>query len=261
MSILKNLSRVLGLILFLTSISAMQKATAAGSYFQIKIYHFKTTAQQAVTEAYLKDVFVPNVHSMGIRQVGIFRTLAADTADRRVYVFIPFASWKSIESFEDNITKADAANKTSAYINAGYKTPPYTRVETIILSAFSKAPGTMVPNLTAPKAERVYELRSYEGPTEKYYNNKVKMFNDGDEVGLFKRLNFNAVFYARVIAGSHMPNLMYMTTFNNKQDRDKHWDAFSNDPQWKTLSAMPEYQNNVSKGEITFLQPADYSDF
>jgi hypothetical protein len=122
-------------------------------------------------------------------------------------------------------------------------------------------PGTAVPKLTSPKAERVYELRSYEGPTEKYYRNKVKMFNDGDEVGLFNRLGFNAVFYAKVLAGSRMPNLMYMTTFNNMQDRDKHWEAFSADPQWKILSSMPKYQNNVSKADIIFLRPTDYSDF
>lgn len=29
----------------------------------------------------------------------------------------------------------------------------------------------------------------------------------------------------------------------------------------KKLSAMPEYQNNVSHIDITFLYPAEYSDF
>ena len=67
------------------------------------------------------------------------------------------------------------------------------------------------------------------------------MFNEGGEIPLFVRLNFNAVFYADVIAGSHMPNLMYMTTFNNKQDRDDHWKVFSADAEWKALSARPEY--------------------
>ena len=80
--------------------------------------------------------------------------------------------------------------------------------------------------------ERVYELRSYEGHTEKISKNKIKMFNDGDEVGLFKRLNFNAVFYGEVVAGSRMPNLMYLTTFENHPDRDAHWKSFSADEYW-----------------------------
>jgi hypothetical protein len=87
------------------------------------------------------------------------------------------------------------------------------------------------------------------------------MFNTGDEVGLFNRLGFNAVFYASVIAGAKMPNLMYMTTFNSKADRDKHWETFSADAYWKELSAKPEYQHNVSHADIIFLQPANYSDF
>jgi hypothetical protein len=249
------------LMLLLASLFSVSEARAAGSYFQIRVYHFKNNAQQQVTEGYLKDVFVPNLHKRGIKQVGVFKTLEADTVDKRIYVLIPFSTWKSIETFEDKVVALDIATPASEYVNANYKAPPYTRMETIILSAFEKMPGTAVPKLTSPKAERIYELRSYEGPTEKYYRNKVKMFNDGDEVGLFNRLGFNAVFYAKVLAGSRMPNLMYMTTFNNKQDRDKHWEAFSNDPQWKTLSALPEYQNNVSKGDIIFLHPTEYSDF
>ena len=87
------------------------------------------------------------------------------------------------------------------------------------------------------------------------------MFNEGGEIDLFKRLNFNPVFYSEVIAGSKMPNLMYMTTFENMAERDAYRKAFGDDPFWKKLSAMTEYQNNVLKIDIIFLYPADYSDF
>jgi hypothetical protein len=87
------------------------------------------------------------------------------------------------------------------------------------------------------------------------------MFNEGGEVALFKRLNFNAVFYGDVIAGSRMPNLMYMTSFENMTERDAHWKTFSDDPEWKALSSRTEYQNNVSKIDINLLRATDYSDF
>ena len=87
------------------------------------------------------------------------------------------------------------------------------------------------------------------------------MFNEGGEIALFKRLNFNAVFYASVIAGSHMPNLMYMTSYENKADRDEHWKNFSSSPEWKKLTVMPEYQNSVSKNEQVFLHATTYSDY
>ena len=121
-------------------------------------------------------------------------------------------------------------------------------------------PQSAAPNLKSAVNERVYELRSYESHTEKIHQNKVEMFNKGDEVGLFKRLGFNAVFYGEVVSGARMPNLMYMTTFDNQAARDEHWKAFSADSQWKTLSVMPEYQKNVSKNVQVFLRPTTYSD-
>ena len=114
--------------------------------------------------------------------------------------------------------------------------------------------------MKSPHNERVYELRSYEGATEQLHASKLKMFNVGDEVSIFKRLNFNAVFYAEVLAGSHQPNLMYMTTFENMADREAKWKLFNNDDAFKKLLAIPEYQHNVSKADIIFLRPADYSD-
>ena len=32
-----------------------------------------------------------------------------------------------------------------------------------------------------------------------------------------------------------MPNLMYMTSFENKAARDEHWKTFGSDPEWKKL--------------------------
>ena len=120
-------------------------------------------------------------------------------------------------------------------------------------------PSFHVPQLKNSPDKRVYELRSYEAYSEEIFKNKVEMFNEGGEVILFNRLGFNAVFYASVISGSKMPNLMYMTTFEDMASRDEHWKAFSDDAEWKRLSAMEKYQKNVSKIDILFLRPTDYS--
>ena len=147
------------------------------------------------------------------------------------------------------------------YIDAAYNNAPYARIETIITRAFPGAPEPAVPNLTAKKADRIYEMRSYEGATEKLRASKFKMFNVGDEMAIFKKYDFNAVFYSEVIAGSHMPNLMYMTTFNGMDDNKAKWKLFFSDPAFVALGKMPEYQHNVSKAESFFLYPADYSDY
>ena len=87
------------------------------------------------------------------------------------------------------------------------------------------------------------------------------MFNQGGEIALFQRLNFNAIFYSAVISGSRMPNLMYMTSFENMDDRNAHWKTFGSDPEWKKLSALPEYQNNVSRNETILMRALPFSDY
>lgn len=87
------------------------------------------------------------------------------------------------------------------------------------------------------------------------------MFNEGKEIGLFERLNFNAIFYAKVIAGARMPNLIYMTSFNNIADREAHWKAFGDDPFWKKISNAPEYLKTVSKADIILMKAKPYGDF
>jgi hypothetical protein len=256
-----NMARFIQAMLVLVIlVSVSNMASAAGCYYyQIKIYHFKDKAQEQAVDAYLKDSYLPRLHRMGIKNVGVFKPLEADTA-KFTYVFVPFKSWKDLQDFDSKLINSGDAAGGKDYVDADYKSAPYTRMETILLSAFSTRPSPMVPQLTAPKAERVYELRSYESPTEKYHYTKVKMFNSG-ETDLFDRIKSNPVFYGSVVAGSHMPNLMYLTAYNSMPERDKHWDAFSNAPEWKALVANDEYKNSVSKNVIVFLRPTEYSDY
>ena len=41
--------------------------------------------------------------------------------------------------------------------------------------------------------------------------------------------------------------------------RDKPWSEFSNDPQWKSLSADAQYRDNVSAISDVILRPTAYS--
>jgi hypothetical protein len=53
---------------------------------------------------------------------------------------------------------------------------------------------------------------------------------------------------------------MYMTTFKNQTDRDEHWKAFGDSPEWSKLKVDPQYANTVSKNTQYFLYPTEYSD-
>ncbi|MGK2861096.1 MAG: NIPSNAP family protein [Chitinophagaceae bacterium] len=258
------LSRFLFIGIMIPSlVLANRGAPAAREFYQLTVYHFSNSTQEKLIDDYLKNALIPALHKMNINRVGAFKPLSNDTAsDKRLYVLINFKSLDLVPKLSAKLkADKDYQAKGTGYLDAAYNAAPYTRMETILLQAFSHTPIMQLPSLKEPKSGRVYELRSYEGATEKIYENKVHMFNQGGEIDIFKKLNFNAVFYGDVLAGSKMPNLMYMTTFENMEDRDKHWKAFSADPDWKKLSAMPGYQNNVSHIDITLMRPTDYSDY
>jgi hypothetical protein len=239
---------------------AAARVAARPTYFELKVYHLKTARQEARVDSFLQQQYLPALRAAGVAPIGVFKPIGNDTAaDRRIYVFTPFSSLKQWEQVgQTTAPKLLAAG--GSYENTVYNNPAYTRLETIFIKAFDEMTGLVAPKLDAPKSERVYELRSYEGASEKIFRNKVQMFNAGGEIKLFSRLGFNAIFYGEVLFGPKMPNLMYMTSFANMPDREAHWKAFGADPEWKKLSARPEYQNNVAHIDITFLRPAAYSD-
>jgi NIPSNAP len=233
-------------------------------YYEIKIYKIADKSQEAKVDAFLKDAYLPALHRAGIPVIGVFKPIETDTASfgKLVYVFIPF---KTVDQF---IQLAGVLNKDKVFADAGksfidapYNDPPFIRYETIFLKAFSDMPQFAVPKFSTPASERIYELRSYESATDAKAVKKIEMFNKGGEISLFKKLEFQPVFYAEVLSGSHMPNLMYMTTFSDMKSHDEHWSAFGKTEEWKKLSGMDEYKNTVSKANPYLLHPTSYSDF
>lgn len=232
-------------------------------YYQLTVFHFTSSTQEKILDNYLEKALLPALHKNKMENIGVFKPIANDTAaDKMIYVYINAKTLDLLAGIP-SLLAADADYKTAAkeYLDAAYNDAPFTRYETILMKAFRLALKMNLPDLKSAKAEHIYELRSYESATDALYWNKVKMFNEGDEIGLFKRLNFNAVFYSDVISGSRMPNLIYMTSFDSMQDRDAHWKAFGDSPEWKYLVALPEYQHNVSRAEIILMHATAYSDF
>ena len=251
----------LSLIVIMTiSLSA---TSASRDYYQIQVYQLSGKAQQEKVENFLKNAYLPALHRAGIPKIGVFKPIESDTTTtKRLYIWIPFTSLDHFVKIQ-NVLAADKIYQSQGIevLGAPFNQPAFVRKESILLKAFPDAPNFFIPTFKTSPENRVYELRSYEGPTENLFRQKVKMFNDGGEIKLFKKLDFNAVFYAEVISGSTMPNLMYLTTFADMPTHDERWTTFRNHPEWKALSALPEYQNTVSKSVKLLLHPTDYSDF
>jgi hypothetical protein len=231
-------------------------------YYQLIIYHVANKGQEKRLDQYLSEAYLPALHRQGIKTVGVFKTANIDTAtNKRLYVLIPFHTLAGFGNLESTLAKDKVlTEKGSDYINAAHNDAPYIRKESILMQAFEGMPELKTPDFPGLKSERIYELRSYESATEKLYKNKVAMFNDA-EMEIFERIGSQPVFYGEVIAGSRMPNLMYMTSYSSKASRDEQWKKFGNDPKWKAIANLERYKDNMQKLDAMLLTPTAYSDF
>lgn len=231
-------------------------------YYQIKIFSLDTDQQEVMMDHYLETAFLPGLHRAGIENVGVFKPIEGKNDRKKfIVVFIPFHSFQDIEKLSEILSKDETyLSDGMDYIQASHDDPPYTRIESILMKSFSEMPQYAIPELSGPRSQRVYELRSYEGATEQLYERKVEMFNAAGEVTLFKELEFNPVFFGEVLSSAHMPHLMYMTTFSDTLSQQECWDAFRAHPDWLEMKEIERYQHTVSSITKYLLYPTDYSD-
>lgn len=261
----KILYKILPAVLLFISVtlSAIGAPKGKQMYYEVKLYRISGPAQEQMMDSYLKDAFLPALHRAGISNVGVFKPIEADTAfGKMIYVFIPFKTIEQYSQLSDKLGKDQVYQQAGkAFIDAPYNNPPFVRYESILSIAFTYMPQMVVPTFTTPNSERIYEYRSYESATEAKAAKKIEMFNEGGEIGIFQSIGANPVFYAKVILGSQMPRLIYMTTYADMKSHDDHWVAFRNHADWKRISGMEEYKNTTSKTRAYLLHPTNYSDF
>jgi hypothetical protein len=226
-------------------------------YYELRIYILKNDTQQKLVEDYLKNAAIPALNRLGVKTVGVFTELKP-TGQTKLYVFIPFNSISDFLQITAGLEKdAEYKKQGSTYLNAPATEPAYERIESSLLKAFAHMPQMDIPESQA----RIFELRQYQSATENAGKKKIEMFNDKGEIDIFKRLGFKPVFFGETLIGSLRPNLTYMITFDDMAAHDSHWKAFGSDPEWKKISAAPEYADAklVSKITSTFIVPAPYS--
>lgn len=238
--------------LFLCVFTLFAFAAPNNEYYKLIVYHYADSRQEKQLDEFLSSVYLPQLHKTGFSKIGVFKPIANDTAkDKKILVLLN----------HEKLEKLSQPLQWGLSELGSYAQPIYTRYEQILLSAFKDMPKMKVPSDAVSKNERVFELRSYESPTESAYRNKVHMFNEGGEIKLFDQLGFNAVFYADVLYGSTMPNLMYMTSFSSIESRNEHWKQFGESATWKKLSSMDFYKNNMSALHSYLLKSTAYSDY
>jgi len=243
-------------------VQAEQAKSGAGSpeYYVLRHYHLTSGPQRKLTDNYLKAALVPALNRLGISPVGVFG-VEVGPASPSLYVLLPSASLETLVTADFRLVHDDEYNKAGAdFLNAPAKDPAYVRVESSLMRAFEGKPRLAKPPMTPNHNARVFELRTYESPTDQDHRRKVEMFHSG-EFDIFKQAGFSPVFYGDSLIGSHLPNLTYMLAFESEDERSKLWKAFMSAPEWKKLTAEKRFNFESIVTNVTnqLLGPASYS--
>jgi hypothetical protein len=223
-------------------------------FYELRQYRLRMGPKQKIFDDYFRNAALPALNRAGISPVGVFNVMVGPDSPT-TFVLLPCASLETLLAAKEKIMADDDYQKAGGeFLDAAATDPAFVRIESSFLRAFAGMPKLEVPTAKT----RVFELRTYESPTEKTGRKKVEMFNNG-EIPIFRRAGLAPVFFGETIIGARMPNLTYMVTFADAAERAKNWAAFGSDPDWKHLSGLPEYANIVSNITNELLQPAGYS--
>src|SRR5258708_25422085 len=127
----------------------------------------------------------------------------------------------------ESAREKQAADKYYMKARDAYNAMPglgYVRLESSLLRCFESMPNVDVPTGDPQRPARVFELRMYESNNGSTLARKIKMFNDA-EIGIFKRLGMQPVFFGEHIVGGRMPKLVYILSFEKLAAREKLWQA------------------------------------
>jgi hypothetical protein len=232
--------------------------SAAREYYELRTYRLPTAQKRARLLEYLSGALLPALNRLGLTKIGVFTSLNTPN-DFDVRVLIPYPTPESFSSLTSRL-EGDATYQRAAadHFASSMKEAPYTRISSQFMRAFSSIPTIELPEQTASKQPRIFELRTYESHNEDAARRKVEMFDEG-ETQLMRDVQLGPVLFGQMLVGDNMPNLTYLLCAEDLDAHTEHWETFLSHPKWNEMKVLPRYTDTVSKITQWFLQPADCS--
>jgi hypothetical protein len=242
----------------------MLKADAAASsnreYYELRKYRLFTGPQMKLTEDYVANALIPALNRLGLTPIGAFNlTIGPETPT--LYVLIPGTNLQTLVTTDlQLVNDAEFMKAAEPFWSAPAAQPAFIRMESSLMVAFEGWPKLTPPPASARQGKRIFQLRTYESPSNQDHVRKVEMFHHG-EFEIFARAGMGQVFYGDTLIGPRLPHLTYMLTFSDLADMDAKWQKFGADPEWVKLRTSQRYafEAIVSNIENLVLTPTAFS--
>jgi hypothetical protein len=240
-----------------SSASATTQSAGKKTYFELRRYSVSAGPPMAkLTDDYLSGALIPALNRLGISPVGAFKLdIGPDTP--ATYLLIPSESVEALANVGAALARDEAFVKGGEPFNSiSADHPAFRRIDSTLLAAFRD----FTPAAMQGRYKRIFQLRIYDSPTPTAHERKVAMFQQG-EIDIFLSVGFRPVFFAQALIGASLPSLTYMLTFNDMDELNTKWAAFSSAPAWRKLVSQPGNGDDSLIREITnlILSPKPYS--
>lgn len=232
--------------------------------YELRTYHLRIGAQPKLVNDFLREVLVPALGRLGCKPVGVFEVSFGPEIPQ-IWLLIPHESAAAFGAVHEKLDAEVAQNRgfaAESFLRAPQDAPAFERVESRLLRAVDALPRLEIPAAAAKGDKRVFELRTYETPSDAANAKKLEMFTPRlGELEIFRRVGLTPVFFGKTVIGPRQPSFTYMLTFPDLAAREAAWDRFRADPDWLKLRATPGYSDPEIMTNISdlVLRPTAYS--
>lgn len=224
-------------------------------YYEFVTYHLMNRNQAAAVEHFMAEAAIPAYNRLGIDPVGVFESLFGPRM-AAVFVLLPHPSITSVADCRDNLLKDERYLKAGQdFLQTSIDRPSYSRIESSLMAAFTGMPKLELPPNNLSRRSRIFEIRQYDSHSMTAHKRKIEMFNEGNEIRVFRNTGLQPVLFGETLIGNDIPNLTYMLTFDDMTHLQRAWEKFKNDPEWVKLRDDPYYADTVSDIRDIILSP------
>jgi hypothetical protein len=149
-------------------------------FYQLRRYNLFSGQQLKVTESYFSGALIPALARLGLGPVGAFK-LDIGPETPAYYLLIPGPSVEMLAELDLRLPEdAEFLKAADTFWNATSAAPAFQRAEISLLAAFKGWPKLTPPPAAATKTKRIFQLRTYESPSDGEHVRKVEMFHSGE---------------------------------------------------------------------------------
>ena len=233
-----------------------QAPTGRSRYYEFRFYRLTQGERPQRMNQFASQRLLPLLQKHKFGPSGFFNVLMGEHSPSLVGL-LSYSSLAEREELWSKLGRDAEWHKAVTEFEAPPE-PPFLGADSFLLRATSYSPDLAA---SAPEQKpRLFELRIYQSPTERQLVALHERFG-GPEIKIFHRVGIHPNRYGEMVVGPGMPNLVYLTPFENLAEREKAWAAFAADKEWQQVSAdsIKRGGNIVRNISITMLRGLPYS--